>query len=87
MLSPRNMSEMKVYGSEGDADGMFVRPQGVVIDPEGHILVCDSRNNRIQVFASDDMRFIGSFGLGPVTTGFQMPTELPAPYSVRYSWS
>lgn len=81
VLSPRNMSEMKVYGSEGDADGMFVRPQGVVIDPEGHILVCDSRNNRIQVFASDDMRFIGSFGLGPVTTGFQMPQELPAPYS------
>uniref|UniRef100_A0A1I7U5Z5 BBC domain-containing protein n=1 Tax=Caenorhabditis tropicalis TaxID=1561998 RepID=A0A1I7U5Z5_9PELO len=81
VLSPRNMSEMKVYGSEGDADGMFVRPQGVVIDPEGHILVCDSRNNRIQVFASDDMRFIGSFGLGPVTSGFQMPQELPAPYS------
>lgn len=83
VLSPRNMSEMKVYGSEGDSDGMFVRPQGVVIDPEGHILVCDSRNNRIQVFASDDMRFIGSFGLGPVTstTGFQMPQELPAPYS------
>ncbi|UMM10454.1 hypothetical protein L5515_000219 [Caenorhabditis briggsae] len=81
VLSPRNMSEMKVYGSEGDADGMFVRPQGVVIDPEGHILVCDSRNNRIQVFASDDMRFIGSFGLGPATAGFQMPQELPAPYS------
>ncbi|CAI2309546.1 unnamed protein product [Caenorhabditis sp. 36 PRJEB53466] len=81
VLSPRNMSEMKVYGSEGDADGMFVRPQGVVIDPEGHILVCDSRNNRIQVFASDDMRFIGSFGLGLENAGFQMPTELPAPYS------
>ncbi|EGT36603.1 CBN-LIN-41 protein [Caenorhabditis brenneri] len=81
ILSPRNMSEMKVYGSEGDADGMFVRPQGVVIDPEGHILVCDSRNNRIQVFASEDMRFIASFGLGPVAAGFQMPQELPAPYS------
>ncbi|CAC42254.1 Protein lin-41 [Caenorhabditis elegans] len=82
VLSPRNMSEMKVYGSEGDGDGMFVRPQGVVIDPEGHILVCDSRNNRVQVFASDDMRFIGSFGLGPVpNSGFQMPQELPAPYS------
>uniref|UniRef100_A0A8R1DJD7 B box-type domain-containing protein n=2 Tax=Caenorhabditis japonica TaxID=281687 RepID=A0A8R1DJD7_CAEJA len=81
VLSPRNMSEMKVYGSEGEADGMFVRPQGVVIDPEGHILVCDSRNNRIQVFSSEDMRFIASFGLGPATSGFQMPTELPAPYS------
>lgn len=76
---------MKVYGSEGDGDGMFVRPQGVVIDPEGHILVCDSRNNRVQVFASDDMRFIGSFGLGPVpNSGFQMPQELPAPYSVSF---
>lgn len=49
MLSSRDTPEMKVYGSEGSVEGMFCRPQGVKVDPEGHILICDSRNNRIQV--------------------------------------
>lgn len=40
---------MKVYGTEGEIEGQFCRPQGITTDPEGHILICDSRNNRIQV--------------------------------------
>uniref|UniRef100_A0A1I7XNS5 B box-type domain-containing protein n=1 Tax=Heterorhabditis bacteriophora TaxID=37862 RepID=A0A1I7XNS5_HETBA len=78
VLSSRNAPEMKVYGSEGDVEGMFCRPQGVKIDPEGRILVCDSRNNRIQVFAGDDMRCVAVFGHAPA--GFEMPAELPTPF-------
>ena len=71
---------MKVYGTEGDLEGQFCRPQGITTDPEGHILICDSRNNRVQVFSGDDMRCVAVFGgTNSVSTGFQMPTELPIP--------
>lgn len=51
-MSSRGTVDMKMYGSEGDSEGSFCRPQGITTDNEGHILVCDSRNNRIQVRSS-----------------------------------
>ncbi|PIO61057.1 NHL repeat protein, partial [Teladorsagia circumcincta] len=39
VLSSRDTPEMKVYGTEGNVEGMFCRPQGVKVDPEGHILI------------------------------------------------
>ncbi|GMT00525.1 hypothetical protein PENTCL1PPCAC_22699 [Pristionchus entomophagus] len=83
LSSSRSSPDMKCYGSEGDAEGLFCRPQGVKIDPEGHILVCDSRNNRVQIFCGEDMRCVASFGGASKTTnGFAMPTELPTPLMV-----
>ena len=38
------------FGVEGDGDGELDSPQGVVINEQGHIYVCDSNNNRIVVF-------------------------------------
>ena len=29
---------------------MFTRPNGVAVDEEGHIIVADSRNDRVQVW-------------------------------------
>ncbi|MFH4974023.1 hypothetical protein AB6A40_000732 [Gnathostoma spinigerum] len=58
----RGTSEMKCFGSEGESEGFFCRPQGVTTDNEGHILVCDSRNNRIQVLNADDMHCVAAFG-------------------------
>lgn len=52
MISSRGTVDMKMYGNEGDSEGSFCRPQGITTDNEGHILVCDSRNNRIQVKSS-----------------------------------
>ncbi|VDN03240.1 unnamed protein product [Thelazia callipaeda] len=62
VMSSRNTSDMKMYGSEGDREGLFCRPQGITTDNEGHILVCDSRNNRIQVLNLDGMECVASFG-------------------------
>jgi tripartite motif-containing protein 71 len=41
--------------------GQFLRPQGVVVDQEGNIIVTDSRNHRIQVFQPNG-NFLCKFG-------------------------
>ncbi|EJD76381.1 B-box zinc finger family protein [Loa loa] len=62
VMSSRGTVDMKMYGSEGDNEGSFCRPQGITTDNEEHILVCDSRNNRIQVLSLDGMQCVASFG-------------------------
>lgn len=57
-----NSNDIKFYGREGDGDGAFRRPQGVDVDPEGHVIVADSRNNRLQVLSPDDLRPLCTFG-------------------------
>lgn len=54
-------------GKEGSDDGMFTRPNGVAVDEEGHIIVADSRNDRIQIFTSSGVfiKKFGSKGTGP----------------------
>lgn len=45
----------------------FLRPQGVAVDDNGHIIVCDSRNHRVQILDSNGVcrwRF-GTQGIGP----------------------
>lgn len=38
------------FGDEGRADGRFLYPEGLAIDPSGRVYVADRENNRIQVF-------------------------------------
>jgi DNA-binding beta-propeller fold protein YncE len=41
------------FGSEGEADGQFNRPEGIGVDPfsgTGLVYVADTGNSRIQVF-------------------------------------
>jgi tripartite motif-containing protein 71 len=46
---------------------MFTRPNGVAVDEEGHIIVADSRNDRVQVFSSSGVfiKRFGGKGVGP----------------------
>jgi sugar lactone lactonase YvrE len=41
--------------------GDFAKPTGVAVDAEGNLYVCDTLNNRIQIFDADG-KFIGTFG-------------------------
>ena len=39
----------RLIGSKGSGAGQFKYPCGVAIDAEGHIVVADSGNSRVQV--------------------------------------
>jgi sugar lactone lactonase YvrE len=41
--------------------GDFARPTGLAVDPDGNLYVCDTLNNRIEIFDADG-KFISSFG-------------------------
>ena len=46
------------FGTEGDQDGQFNKPCGMLADRSSNLLVCDSNNNRVQQFTLDG-RFTG----------------------------
>ena len=50
---------MQYLGTEGTKDGEFTRPNGVIVDDEGNIIVADSRNDRIQVIILLDAVVLG----------------------------
>ena len=46
------------FGEEGDQDGEFNYPCGMLVDSSNNLLVCDSNNTRVQQFSLDG-RFTG----------------------------
>ena len=46
------------FGKEGNQDGQFHWPSGMLLDSSNNLLVCDSNNNRVQQFSLDG-RFTG----------------------------
>ena len=60
--------EKKSFGSNGSAPGQFNYPEGVAIDGEGSILICDYGNHRIQQFSptGEHLKTVGSNGNGPL---------------------
>ena len=46
------------FGKEGNQDGQFNLPRGLLLDSSNNLLVCDFGNNRVQQFALDG-RFTG----------------------------
>ena len=37
------------FGKLGVSDGDFREPSGITVDGSGHLLIADSKNNRVQV--------------------------------------
>ena len=46
------------FGKQGNQDGQFNRPRGLLVDSSDNLLVCDFGNNRVQQFSLDG-RFTG----------------------------
>ena len=40
-------------GKEGNEDGQFTTPYGLLVDSSNNLLVCDSGNSRVQQFSLD----------------------------------
>ena len=41
---------MKSFGEHGNGPGQFAYPRRLAVDTSGVLYVCDSDNNRVQVF-------------------------------------
>ena len=64
------------FGNEGKGYGEFYRPKCLSVDKAGHLMVCDSANDRVQILELSG-KFIANFELmsdrieeyvGPVST-------------------
>ncbi len=57
----------KVFGSNGSGPGQFNGPRGVAVDQHNRIIVCDTDNNRVQIFddQGNHIKCFGSQGSGP----------------------
>ena len=49
------------FGKKGSMDGELLRPTGVAVSREGHIIVADRDNHRIQIFSGDG-KYLQKFG-------------------------
>ena len=58
------------FGKQGNQDGQFNYPRGLLIDSSNNLLVCDEENNRVQQFSLDG-RFTG-----------KSITHLPYPHGI-----
>ena len=54
-------TSLRAWGTQGAGRGEFFAPAGVALDSARDVLVCDSRNHRIQQFTSDGM-FLAQWG-------------------------
>ena len=52
---------IRCFGTKGSGDSQLSYPQGVDVDGEGRIVVCDTGNGRVSVFEKDGT-FLFSFG-------------------------
>ena len=58
------------FGTQGNQDGQFNKPCGMLVDISSNLLVCDMNNNRVQQFTLDG-RFTG-----------KTITYLPVPFGI-----
>ena len=73
------------FGKQGNQDGQFNLPNGMVLDSSNNLLVCDAGNNRVQQFSLDG-RFTGKtitdlprpVGIATAPDGYIIVTSLRA---------
>lgn len=60
-LQPGPGKPIKLIGCDDDARDNLCRPWGIACDKEGHIVVADRSNNRVQIYRQDGS-FVRRFG-------------------------
>ncbi len=46
----KNGTFIAKWGSKGDGDGQFSKPESIAVDHVGHVYVADTTNNNVQMF-------------------------------------
>jgi DNA-binding beta-propeller fold protein YncE len=67
------------FGGSGSGNGLFARPGGVALDPQGNLWVADSNNNRIEEF-TEGGKFVAQIGpeLAATECRLKRPTAIAA---------
>ncbi|XP_074644685.1 E3 ubiquitin-protein ligase TRIM71-like [Tubulanus polymorphus] len=55
------LNPVLTFGGEGEDDGKLCRPWGVACTKEGHLVIADRSNNRVQIFNAEGV-FLRKFG-------------------------
>ncbi len=77
VFSGKDKKLLQVIGQAGTENGNFNRAEGICVDAQDQVYVCDSCNHRIQVF-SPEGKFIRAYGHAGSGLG-----ELSYPYDIR----
>ncbi|XP_058830022.1 protein wech isoform X2 [Topomyia yanbarensis] len=64
------------FGFDGHEDGQVSRPWGISVDKDGHVLVADRRNNRVQVFYPDGTFKLKFGSKGTANGQFDLPAGI-----------
>ncbi|XP_058457272.1 protein wech isoform X2 [Malaya genurostris] len=64
------------FGFDGHEDGQVSRPWGIAVDKDGHVLVADRRNNRVQVFYPDGTFKLKFGSKGTANGQFDLPAGI-----------
>uniref|UniRef100_A0A915JF92 Uncharacterized protein n=1 Tax=Romanomermis culicivorax TaxID=13658 RepID=A0A915JF92_ROMCU len=75
VIYPDNSDHARAYGTLGEGNFNFNRPQGIDVDLDGTILLCDGKNNRCQVF-TPQLEFLGCFGTENERSVMKTPCDL-----------
>ena len=67
---------MRQFGDVGDARGYFSRPKGIGTDSAGHVYVCDSLRDAVQVFDAEGQPLLVFGKAGSGQGRFWMPSGL-----------
>jgi hypothetical protein len=54
----KNGTFITKWGSEGEGDGQFSKPESIDVDRFGHVYVADTSNNDVQLFVLNNRKNI-----------------------------
>lgn len=57
------LEHVRYVGGQGSGPGQFEFPKGIAFSEDGHVIICDAGNHRVQVLdVNNDFKFVREFG-------------------------
>ena len=74
---------LRMFGTQGDRPGEFIRPKGIALDSEGHVYVADAEFNNFQIFSQDGQPLLAVGVLGSAPGEFGLIAGMHIDHSDR----